>query len=150
VGVVEAARHVEADRHRDLHRQDVGDATRLLHHVVERAAVDVLHGDVELAARSTHLVDMDDVRMAEADRDARLVAEQLAEVRVAGQLRPDALERDAAGESLLAVFPAEEHIPHPPRAETANRRVAAGQRSLSVDVAADPQPTQGYGDGRSR
>ena len=79
---VERARDLPEQRQRPLERQRaVAPEQR-----PEIAALDVAHGQEELAVLLARLVDRDDVRMVERGREPRLVEEALAEALVPGQL----------------------------------------------------------------
>ena len=71
-----------------------------------------LHRDVERAAGAAEVVDADDVRVLEADRDLRLVDEHVDEVVVLDEVREDALDGDQALEPLGAEGLRLEHLGH--------------------------------------
>ncbi len=56
VGVVQAGGHVERHRHGHLDRDGHAERRRLIEHVCQGAAVDVLHGHVQVVVRGANLV----------------------------------------------------------------------------------------------
>ena len=76
------------------------------------AAVDVLHGDEPVAVGAVQLVDLDDVGVVEADRDAGLVDEHGHQPRAARQGRADALDHQPLLEALDPEGPRQEHVGH--------------------------------------
>ena len=123
---------VEADVERDVLAARRGGADEA------RAGrpVDVLHRHVELAVLLAEVEHLDDVRVAEARADARLVDEHGDEVRVARELREDALDGDDLLEAVRAAAAREIHLRHPARRDPpeqlvrpqAQRRRDAGDR----------------------
>ena len=67
--------------------------------VVERAPLEVLHGDEVAPVVLVDLVGLHDVGVVEPRRDARLVEEHGEEARVLHQLRLELLDRDQLGEA---------------------------------------------------
>ena len=61
--------------------------------VRERTAVHVLHDDVRVAVVLARVVDLDDVGVGEARREARLADEAVSEDRVVGQVAGEHLDR---------------------------------------------------------
>ena len=86
----------------------------LAQELLEVAAGDVAHRDVELALVLAGVVDRDDVRMVERGGELRLAQEALSEAPVLGQLRCEQLEGDLAVERKV-VGPVDDA--HPAAAE---------------------------------
>ena len=86
-------------------------------------AVDVLHRHVHLVVLLAEVEDLDDVRMTEPRRHPRLVDEHGDEVRVAGELREDALDRDDLLEAMGARLPGEVHLGHAARRDALEQLV---------------------------
>ena len=106
---------LHGDARGDLDRQAAASGRVQPQHVVERAALDVLHREVVQSTIDAELLDMDHVGMADLRADPRLVDEHVHEPRIVGQVRVDHLERDAAGESRRAVPPRQIQRGHPTR-----------------------------------
>src|SRR5688572_18642061 len=70
-----------------------------MHGRAERLAADVVHRDEEAIAFLTDLVDLHDVRMADARSDARFVEEHAHEARLPREVLVDRLDRDQAFEA---------------------------------------------------
>src|SRR5205823_13807018 len=94
VGDVERLCDVCEQRQRPLGLEPAMLAQELL----EVAAGDVAHRDVELALVLAGVVDRDDVRMVERSGELRLAQEALAKALVLGQLRCEQLQGDFAVE----------------------------------------------------
>ncbi len=84
----------------------------------------VLHDQVELAVLGlADVVDVDDVRVIDAVRRARLAQHPRAQVRLAAEIRPDQLERDDAIDEDVA---RPVHDPHPALPEAGFEAVTTG------------------------
>ena len=117
VRVREARAHAEHDREGVLERE-LEDAL-LLHLADDGAqvlAVDVLHRDEVLAVVLTDVEDLDDVRVRERRRDARLVEEHLDERAVLVHRRQDPLDDEELLEAGDALLDREEELGHAARA----------------------------------
>ncbi len=110
VRVGERAGGVGADARHEDGRDGLGG--RVLDQLAGVHAVDELHRDEEALLELPELVDVDDVRVREPRRVARLVEEHLDELARVGEVREDALHRDAPVEALDAALPREEHLGH--------------------------------------
>ena len=97
----------------------------LLDDLLERAALQVLHGDVGAAVGLAAVVDRDDVRVVEARRGLRLAPEALDELAVLGVALGHDLERDLAAEARVL---GEVHRRHAADAEAPEHAVAAVER----------------------
>ena len=97
---VDAGAHVDEDAERDAHREltTAGDELR------ERAALDVVHHEEELAIDLLHVVDADDVRMPDGRGEARLLENELPSARVLEQVGVHSLDRDGPGEAARAAL----------------------------------------------
>ena len=102
--------------------------------VAQRPALDVLHDDVVRAVVRAGVVHADDVRMVQRRGRLCFAAEARDEVRVAGELDQQRLDRDRAAEHTV---PAEVYLGHAARTEPVAQLVPAGQH-LAVD--AQPSP----------
>jgi hypothetical protein len=78
-------------------RERLARAKQLLDRRLERDALDPLHRQVVAVVDAIEVVDLDEVRMDEARRDARLLLEQL-DVLGREQSLVDLLDRDALAE----------------------------------------------------
>ncbi len=78
----------------------------------QRLAVDVLHDEEKLAALRDDVDGLDDVRVADARDDARLVQEHRDEVRIPGVALVKALDGDDAREAGGSDLPCEVHGGH--------------------------------------
>ena len=126
VRVREPGAHAEDDRERVLEREleDV----LLLHLTDDRAqvlAVDVLHRDEVLAVGLPDVEDLDDVRMRERRRDARLVEQHLDERAVLVHRRQDPLDDEQLLEACDALLDGEEELRHAAGREPADEGVLA-------------------------
>ena len=126
VRIRETGAHAEHDRERVLEREleDV----RLLHLAHERAevfSVHVLHRDEVLTVDLTDVEDLDDVRMRERCRDARLVEQHVDERLVLVHRRKDPFDDEELLESRDALLDREEQLRHASRRELADERVLA-------------------------
>src|SRR5207245_213632 len=83
-----------------------------LHELPQVAPGDVLHGDVEALLVLAELQHLDDVRVRELDRDARLVHEHADELGVLAHGGKDLLDRQQPLESLHAEGLGDEHFRH--------------------------------------
>jgi hypothetical protein len=96
VSMDEAARMrgVEGRRHLGHDRRGVGRIERPLRaqHAAEVAAADQVHRHEEESLILARVVDRDDVRVADGDRDPRLLREAPAETRVLGEIGRDHLQ----------------------------------------------------------
>ena len=115
VGVLERAQDGERDVQAHVERQLLALRGGGADEARARRAVDVLHRHVELAVLLAEVEHLDDVRVAEAGADARLVDEHRDEVRVAGELRQDALDRDDLLEAVRPGAPRQVDLRHPAR-----------------------------------
>src|SRR5258706_392488 len=88
------------------------DETRGICEVEGVEAVDHLHRDEVSPFDATELVDTDDIRMAERDRDLRFTDEALDEVGVARVLRKDLLDDDVLLEPIGTVQFCSKHLGH--------------------------------------
>ena len=75
-------------------------------------AIDELHRDVRRVGVGAELEDLDDLRVIELCRDARLVDEHRDELRVGGEVRQDLLDRDQLLEAVLAARARLEQLGH--------------------------------------
>ena len=75
MGLVEGAGHLGEDRQGTVRLEPAGKAEDRR----QAGALDVAHGEVELAVDLARVVDLDDVRVAERGREARLAQEPFAE-----------------------------------------------------------------------
>ena len=114
----------------------VGDSFSLLA-VLEQLpgvhAVDELHRDEVVVLDLSELVDVDDVRVRELRGELGLAEEHLHEVRRVGEVRQDALDRDASIEALEPALLGEEHLGH-----------AAARDAPEQDVLAEPNACVGW------
>ena len=93
---VECARHLLEDRDGPVElEQTLGDQ------ILEVAAADVPHGDVDDAVLLTRVVDRDDARVVERCDHLRLLDEALAEVAVAAEVVGERLDRGLAAEDRV-------------------------------------------------
>ena len=83
-----------------------------LHELPQVAPGDVLHGDVEALLVLAELQHLDDVRVRELDRDARLVHEHADELGILAHGGKDLLDREQPLESLHAERLGDEHFRH--------------------------------------
>ena len=81
---------------------------------VHRGALDQLHGEEERAVGLAEVEHLHDVRVRDAHSQLRLRHEQLHELRVARELRQDALECHALLEASRALTRGDEHLGHAP------------------------------------
>ena len=125
VGGVQALGRVGADAgaqlRRDAHPPLLGPA----HHLAQRLAVEVLHGDPVGVVVLAEIEDLGDVRVVDAGRDPRLVEEHVDELIVLDQVRVDALDRDHLREAAGAVDPPQVQLGHAAPAELGEELVAA-------------------------
>ena len=92
MGLVERAGDLGQDGQRSIRFEPPGQAQDRR----QAGAFDEAHREVELAIDLAGVVDVDDVRVAERGRQARLAQEPIAERLVLGHLRDDDLQRDPA------------------------------------------------------
>ena len=117
VAVDEAARVGGVERRGDL--GDHGGGVLGAHRAVgpssaaQVGAVDQVHGHEQQAVLLAGVVDRDHVRVADRDRDPRLLAEAAAEALVGGELRRDDLERDDVVERQVGRLVDDAHPPLP-------------------------------------
>src|SRR5688572_19680801 len=97
-----AGRRVRDDARGDARIGRHGLARRTKH-TREGIAAHPLHDEVERAALLRELVDLADVRMMNARRDARLVEEHALELGLACEMRKDRLDGDELREPALAM-----------------------------------------------
>ena len=90
----------------------------------EILAVDVLHRQVIGVTVAAEVVDVNDVRMVERGGDLRLVEEHVDEVGLLGEVRQDALDRDALGEPFGAWSAGEKDLGHPADGESLKELVS--------------------------
>ena len=131
VRVVERAQDRKRDVQADVERDRPRRVGRGANEARAGRAVDVLHRHVELAVLLAEVEHLDDVRVAEARADPRLVDEHGDEVRVARVLREDALDRDDLLEAVRAGAPREIDLRHPARRDPPEQLVrpqAQGRR----------------------
>jgi hypothetical protein len=96
-------------------------------------AVDVLHRDPELTIGSlAAIVDGDDVRMIQGNRDLRLPQEASPKVRVAGQLGGEHLQRVVAGQTGMG---GQVHRAHAAGAQQPHDSIAGKLRTRGHHVA---------------
>ena len=101
----------------------------------QRIAVDQLHRDVRTAIQSiADLVDHADVRMIQRRRRARFTLEALPRIRIAREMRPRQLQRDAAAERDVFGNP---HLAHAAFAEPIEDAVVPdlARRGRGLDAA---------------
>ena len=138
VRVREAGAHAEHDREGVLERE-LEDALllHLTHDGAEVLSVDVLHRDEVLTVRLPDVEDLDDVRVRERRRDARLVQQHLDERAVLVHGRQDPLDDEQLLEAGDALLDGEEQLRHPARRELANEGVLAepGRHPLHPQIA---------------
>ena len=103
----------------------------------EVLAVDVLHRDEVRAVDLPDVEDLDDVRVRERRRDARLVEQHLDERAVLVHRRQDALDDDQLLEAGDALLDGEEELRHAARRELAKERVLAEAPRKTVFVRLD-------------
>ncbi len=109
---VEPREDVRHDRRHDLERDALDVAGDETHEARERLAVDVVHDDEDLARVRDDVEGRDDVRMADARSEARLVEEHRGELRVHREVLVESLHRDRAREADLARQSSEVHRRH--------------------------------------
>ncbi len=95
------------ERHRRAELGGAGDQPRQV------LAADVLHGEVVAAVVDAEVVDVDDVRMVELRRQARLVEEHVDEIGLRGEVRQNTFHREALLEAARTGPPRQEHLGHP-------------------------------------
>ena len=108
----------------DLRRHRLPELLGAAHHLAERLAVEVLHGDPVRVLVLAELEDGRDVRVRDARRDARLVEEHVHERLVLDQVRVDALDRDPLLEAARPVHAREVHARHAADANLVDDAVA--------------------------
>jgi hypothetical protein len=96
-----------------------------LHQGASVLAVEQLHGEEVLAVRLADVVDLDDVRVAQRRRDARLVEEHPGDLGLDGEVGQDPLDDDELLEPLDAGGAREEDLGHPPGGDVAQDLVLA-------------------------
>jgi hypothetical protein len=97
-------------------------STVTLDPVLERPALDVLHGDVVgTILRASPIVDGDNVRVGEFSGALRLAPETLDEFLVVGVLVAQYLERHVAVEDVVV---GEVHFRHPPATQRLDERIS--------------------------
>jgi len=121
VGVVQPVGHVGHDA------ADHGDGQLLaapgghVEQVAQVLAGEVLHHQQQVLLVLVDVVDLDDVRVSQRGRQARLVEEHLHEALVLGQVRQDALDHHELLEAADALLGGQQHLGH------ASHRHAPGQ-----------------------
>ena len=98
-------------------------------HARERIAVDPLHDQVERVLLLAELVDLADVWMVYAGRDARLVEEHPLELRLLGEVREDGLDGDELLEPALPVQTRRPHAGHAATGDGNEQLVATEARA---------------------
>ena len=99
-------------------------AREALDHVIERAPLQVLHGDEVTPVRFVDVVGLDDVRVIEARGHARLFEEHGEELFVFDEVGAQLLERDQLGEAGRPLRGGDVHDPHPAAGHLAEEPVA--------------------------
>jgi len=79
--------------------------------LLERASLQVFHGDVVSAVKGPPVVHLDDVRVLQGGGRLSLTAEALHEIRILREASVQQLERDVTSELLVL---GQEHVGHPP------------------------------------
>src|SRR5262245_30114889 len=93
---VESAQHIDDDAHRESHRQTLAPLLGEAHELVERYAVDEFEDDEGFAVRVDDVDALNDVGMTDTGREARLVHEERAHVRIFEQVAMQPLDGDDA------------------------------------------------------
>jgi hypothetical protein len=124
VRVVQARRRAPDDRAHDAERHVRLVAADVREQLPQILAVEVLHREEVLALRLADVVDLRDVRVVQARRDARLVEEHLDEALIARVLGLDPLEDHVALEAIETIGAREQHVRHPAGGEMLQDGVA--------------------------
>jgi hypothetical protein len=125
MGIVERIGH----RGHDPHHLVGWHAVRVLldQHSLRVGALDVVHGDPQLAIDITAVVHLDDVRMPQRRRDVGLAVEAFPVLRFRADLRGEHLERVAARQpGMLGQI----DLAHPTRTERSQNRVSGDQLAI--------------------
>ncbi|CAM4527441.1 hypothetical protein COEX109129_41800 [Corallococcus exiguus] len=170
VRVVQAPAHLhrDEDRHGDGQRRKPA-AHRALEHLVERLAVDELHGEEVLALHLPEVEDLGDVAVGQRGGDARLADEHGDEGLVVRVLRKDLLDEHGLGDARRAhqlgmprlrhAAPAQpghqlipsEGVPRVERHETSTLAPESQEHRIDVFASVQPlcrlEPHPGQGDG---
>ena len=115
-------------------------------------AVDVLHRDEQRLADAAEVEDLDDVGVAQLDRDLGLGDEARLELGVARQLGQDPLDREGLLEPVRAVGLGEEHLGHAADRDAVQHLIAFGAGELSGghgQTLGYSMEVKWYGEGRS-
>ena len=128
MGVGQAPGHLAGDEHRQPRRQVLPGPAQRHQHLVQVAALQVLHGDVAIAVHRPEVVDLHDVRVVQQRRQPGLVGEQLPDVRHLRDLLADALDGHRPLEPLV-----------PDRHPPPDLRHAARPDALDQPVASEHQ-----------
>ena len=124
MGVVEPLERLAHDVDAELEGQRHLRARAAAQQIVEVETLDVLHRDEESLVLATQVEHLDDVRVAEARRELRLVHEHVAERRVARELRQDLLDDAAPRGAELGLLTRQVDLRHPALSDEIEQRVA--------------------------
>ena len=113
VGGMQALERVAHDPQDDRGRHPLALRPQRAREAAQRLALDVLHHQEELALRGHDIQRWDDVRMADARGEARLVEKHCDELGVSRELRVEPLDRDGAREASGSHQAPQVHGRHP-------------------------------------
>ena len=139
VGGEQAHEQVDRDGEGDGHRHDAVARPTDAREPGHRLALDVSSMTRKrLAVESRdHVEHGDDVRVADAGGDARLLEEHRDEVGIVRELRVEALDGDGAGKTSLGGQAADVDRRHPPRGELVVEDIPTYDASAGLDPASD-------------
>ncbi|KYF66223.1 hypothetical protein BE15_35130 [Sorangium cellulosum] len=125
VGSVEALCGIGADARGELGRDAQPALLCAAHHLPERLAVEVLHGDPVSVVVLPEIEHLRDVGVVDASRDTRLVEEHVDELIVLDQMRVDPLDRDPLLEAAGAIHASEVNARHSAHPDLVDHAVTA-------------------------
>ena len=129
---LESVQYADDDRHERALRQGNRLLAREAQQRVQRLAVDVVHDEEQLALGGDHVEHRHDVRVLDARREASLVEEHRDELRVARELRVEALDRHRPREPGRASEPAQMDGRHPAMRDLLEENITPDRSGLML------------------